>query len=386
MCAHQIAEPRDSGVSLVRWIAWLGGSDRFEVLQPHERSAHAVSGVVVLVNAVLSWVATFAAVLPTTHRSATVAAVFASVLALLILMTARVVATSPARGTVRRGTASAVAVALILGGVVGELATLALLSGSVDRVVQEKAARSAAASPAVVKVTSDLQQTRQTRAALDNAVDTARAQRDAALEVARCEYHPTPACPQTRITGVPGTGPETRTDDDFLAHAQRELDRSIAVRDSRAPGLDSRIGDAERILEQSRDTATTQALPGLGARWLAMQELTTASTGTLMLRLLSDGLFMLLGVLPAILRRRNGDTTGDLHAQARAERERAELLADTAIAVKRAEVRAEVENAWAERQLEHARLAVAAQTEIDRAQLRQQVHAAIEVTAPPAEG
>ncbi|WP_434085004.1 DUF4407 domain-containing protein [Mycobacterium paraterrae] len=385
MCAHHTAEPRTSGVSPVHWIAWLGGSDRFELLQPHEQSAHAVSGVVVLVNAVLGWVATFAAILPTTHRSVAVAALFASIFALLILMTARVVATRPVRGTVRRGATSAVVVALILGGVVGEFATLALLSGSVDRIVQEKATRSAASSPAVLKVTSDLQQARQARVALDNAVDTARAQRDAALEVARCEYHPTAACPQTRITGVPGTGPETRTDNDFLAHAQRELDRSVAVRDSRAPELDSRIADAERILTQTREAATTEAVPGLGARWLAMQELTTANTGTLILRLLTDGLFMLLGVLPAILRRRNGDTTGDLHAQARAERERAELLADTAIAVKRAEVRAEVENAWAERQLEHARLAVAAQTEIDRAQLRQQVHAAIEVTALTAE-
>lgn len=385
MCAQQVAESRASGVSPVRWIAWLGGSDRFELLQPHERSARAVSGVVVLVNAVLSWVATFAAILPTTHRSVTVAALFASVFALLILMTARAVATRPARGTVRRGATSAVVVAVMLGGVVGEFATLAFLSGSVDRAVQEKAARSAASNPAVVKVMSDLQQTRRARVALDNAVDAARAQRDAALEVARCEYHPTAACPQTRITGVPGAGPETQTDNEVLAHSQRELDQSIAVRDSRAPELDSRIGDAERILEQTRESATTDALPGLGARWLAMNEMTTDSAGTLILRLLTDAFFMLLGVVPAILRRRNGDTTDDLHAQARAERERAELLADTAIAVKRAEVRAEVENAWAERQLEHARLAVAAQTEIDRAQLRQRVHAAIEVTARAAE-
>jgi hypothetical protein len=81
-----------------------------------------------------------------------------------------------------------------------------------------------------------------------------------------------------------------------------------------------------------------------------------------------------------ILRRWRGDTSHDRHAQARAERERAELVAETAIAVKRAEVRAAAENLWAEQQLEQARLAVEAQTEIDRAQLRHRVNAAIEVT------
>ena len=96
--------------------------------------------------------------------------------------------------------------------------------------------------------------------------------------------------------------------------------------------------------------------------------------------MLTVGFFIALGVLPLILRRWRGDTSHDRHAQARAERERAELVADTAIAVKRAEVRAAAETMWAEQQLEQARLAVEAQTEIDRAQLRHRVNAAIEVT------
>jgi len=119
---------------------------------------------------------------------------------------------------------------------------------------------------------------------------------------------------------------------------------------------------------------------GLGSRWVAMQQLTSAGAGTLALRLLTIGFFIALGVLPLILRRWRGDTSHDRHAQARAERERAELLADTAIAVKRAEVRAAAETMWAEQQLAQARLAVEAQTEIDRAQLRHRVNAAIEVT------
>jgi hypothetical protein len=73
-----------------------------------------------------------------------------------------------------------------------------------------------------------------------------------------------------------------------------------------------------------------------------------------------------------------GETTYDRHAKARAERERAELEAETAIAVKRAEVRAAAETMWAEQQLVQARMAVEAQTEIDRAQLRRKVNAELE--------
>ncbi|WP_038853006.1 DUF4407 domain-containing protein, partial [Mycobacterium avium] len=74
---------------------------------------------------------------------------------------------------------------------------------------------------------------------LDGAVAQARDRQDRALVVARCEYHPTPGCPQTRITGVPGPGPETRTANELLADAQRELDEALAARDSRAPELDA---------------------------------------------------------------------------------------------------------------------------------------------------
>ncbi len=113
-----------------------------------------------------------------------------------------------------------------------------------------------------------------------------------------------------------------------------------------------------------------------------MQQLTSISTSILILQLLTVGFFAFLALLPTILRRWRGETTHDRHAQARAERERAELTADTAIAVKRAEMRAATEIMWAEKQLAHARLAVEAQTEIDRAQLRHRVNAAIEATTP----
>jgi hypothetical protein len=100
---------------------------------------------------------------------------------------------------------------------------------------------------------------------------------------------------------------------------------------------------------------------------------------------LTIAFFAMLSLLPLILRLWRGETAHDRHVKARAERERAELEAETAIAVKRAEVRAAAETMWAEQQLAQARMAVDAQTEIDRAQLRQRVSAALQSATPVAE-
>jgi Domain of unknown function (DUF4407) len=376
MCAHQVAEPRTPGSPIVAWLTWLGGGDRLELSERHERSTHAVAGVVVLVNVVLTWLVTTLAVMPAVHVAAPVLLPFTLVFAVLVGATARAIASGPTRGVGGRG-AAAIPVVLVmaLGGVVGEFAALALFSGSIDRVIQQEAARSAASAPAVVEQSTKLQQMREARVALDRGVDAARAQRDEALIVARCEYHPTPACPQTRITGVPGSGPETRTANELLADSQRELDQAVAARDRQVSALEVHINDSERVLDEARQSAIVNVDHGLGARWVALQ----TGAGTLALQLLTIGFFVALGVLPLILRRWRGDTSHERNAQARAERERAELAAETAIAVKRAEVRAAAETMWAEQQLEQARLAVEAQTEIDRAQLRHRVNAALEI-------
>ena len=117
---------------------------------------------------------------------------------------------------------------------------------------------------------------------------------------------------------------------------------------------------------------------GLGARWMAMNDHTFASPGAMLLRLVTIAFFALLILLPLILKLWRGQTSQDRGAAARAEVERAELEADTAIAVKRAEVRAAVETLWAEQQLASARLAVEAQAEIDREQQRRRVIEALE--------
>ena len=277
-----------------------------------------------------------------------------------------------------KAVAGRAAIAIAVGVVVGELTALAIFAGAIDRSLDDTAARSADATPAVVQASADLAQSRSTRGELDIAVDQARARLDEALVVARCEYNPSPECPVTRITGLPGRGPETLTANELLADARQELDSSLEVRERRAPALDAAIADDERVLGNARATAVAAADRGLGARWVAMHDYTLAGAGQLLLRLVTIAFFVLLSLLPLMLTLMRGQTSRDRHAAANAERERAELDADTAIAVKRTEVRRTAEILWAEQQLASVRLAVDAQHEIDRAHHRRRVALALE--------
>lgn len=378
MCARNAADLRSTGSRTAAVLTWLGGGERRELDERHERSAHVIAGVIVILTAALTCVVTTLAVAPATGRSTLFIALFALVFGLLVGAITRAIAGGPIRGL--GGIAGRSLVAVAAGTIVAEFAALAMFSGSIDRHLELQAAHNADSAPAVVQASTSLAQTRNARVALDNDVDGARIHRDEALVVARCEYHPTPSCPQTRITGVPGSGPETRTANQLLADAQQELDTAVVARGRRTPELDAQIRSGELELGRARQTAIADADHGFGARWVAMQQLTSSSAGTLILRLLAIAFFTLLSLLPLMLRLWRGETAYDRHAKARAERERAEVKADTAIAVKRAEVRAAAESMWAEQQLAQARLAVEAQTEIDRAQLRHRVNAAIEDT------
>jgi hypothetical protein len=357
-------------------LTWLGGGEWRELGERHERSTHVIAGVVVLVGATLAWLVSALAITEATHAPMAVIVPLTFAFGLLVGAVSRAIASGPTRGW--SGVAARAAVAVAVGAVVGELAAVVVFSGSIDRLLDESAARSADATPAVAQASAELDRTRQARTALDTAVADASRQRDEALVVARCEYNPSPACPQTHITGVPGAGAETRTAKDFLADTQRQLDNAVANRDRVAPGLDSEIAAREQTLEQAHTTAMTGVDQGLGARWTAMNDHTLASPGALLLRLVTIAFFALLILLPLILRLWRGQTSHDRGAAARAEVERAELEADTAVAVKRAEVRAAVETLWAEQQLASARLAVEAQSEIDREQQRRRVTEALE--------
>jgi hypothetical protein len=376
MCAKRNAEHRSGGSRTEAVLVWLGGGDRPELGERHERSIHVVAGAVVLLGAALAWLFATLAVAGSTHWPMAAIVPSTLIFALLVGAVSRGIASGPTRGW--PGVVGRAAVAVAVGVVVGELAAVVLFSGSIDRLLDERAARSADSAPAVAQASADLDRKREARTALDDAVEQGLRHREEALVVARCEFNPSPACPQTHITGVPGFGPETRTADEFLGDAQRELDNAVAERDRQAPGLDAEIADDEQALAQARQSVIADVDRGLGARWVAMNDYTSGTAGALLLRVSAIAFFALLALLPLILKLWRGETTHDRHAAARAERDRAEVQADTAIAVKRAEVRAAAETMWAEQQLDSARLAIEAQTEIDRAEQRRRVAEAFE--------
>lgn len=251
-----------------------------------------------------------------------------------------------------------VAVAVAAGLLLGELAAVAVFGGQIDEVL------TARDSPAEATATAALDQARAERAGLDEAVAQANRHRDEALIVARCEVNPSAACPQIRITGVPGSGPEARTAAAFLDDAQRRLDAAVTDRDGRAPVLDDEVRIREQALAQARQDTLTG---GLGVRWQAMNAYVLDHPGSLILRLVVVGFFTLLTVLPLMAKRWRGMTADE-----------ADTAADTAIAVNRAQVRTQVDQMWAEQELNSARMAIAAQNEIDAERQRRRVAQACE--------
>ena len=67
MCADKVAEPLSAGSRIEVWLTWVGGGERRELNERHERSAHAVAGVIVLLNAALAWLVTTLAVMEATR-------------------------------------------------------------------------------------------------------------------------------------------------------------------------------------------------------------------------------------------------------------------------------------------------------------------------------
>ncbi|BBZ39560.1 DUF4407 domain-containing protein [Mycobacterium conspicuum] len=378
MCAQKLIQSRSIASRIEGPLTWLGGGDWRQLGEHRERSNHAVAGAVVAFGAALAWLVASVAIGASTRVPMPAVVALTLVFGLMVGAVTRGTASGPRHGW--PGTVGRAAVAVAVGVVVGELAALVLFSGPIEQRLDQRAFAHADSSPAVARVSASLQRSQAARLALDNAVQQARENQDKALVVARCEYHPTPACPQTRITGVPGAGPETRTANELLSDAQHELDDALAARDRQAPALDAEVARGEQALAAVRQQVVADAGRGLGPRWVALNELTSASGATLALRALTIALFALLYLLPLILRQWRGETTEDRHTTARADRERAELEADTAIAIKRAEVRRAAEIMWAEHQLTQARLAIEAQAEIDREQQRRRV---VEALEPP---
>lgn len=323
---------------------------------------------------VLAWAVAAAVAAPSTGLP------LAVVLPVTLIFGALVVVAIRSTVASARGTAGRAALAVAIGLLVGELAAMTLFSNAITQRLDAEAAARAATTPAVATAQGQLDALRASRGALDAAVDSARQRRDDAQVVARCEYHPTPSCAQQPVTGVPGDGQITQNTQDILEHDQRELDAALAARGEQAPTLDARIAGAEHTVTAARDAAGAGADRGFGARWVAMNGYTIDTPAALVARIAVVGVCVLLYLLPMLLHARQDRTLRERHDESRL---RAELRAETAIAVKQAEVRAEAEILKAEHQLAAMKLALETDAEINREYHRQRVAEAL--TGEPAQ-
>ncbi|NNH73985.1 DUF4407 domain-containing protein [Nocardia uniformis] len=357
-------------------LTWLGGGNA-QLTDRHEQSGYALTGAVVALFAGIAGSVT--AIATGAARWPLLAVIFIALIAtLLVGAIARALATAPtpARDESRRGRAEfgvRVGVAAMAGVVIAELASTVLFGGTVDRLLNETARRGTESVSTVVAARADLDTARADRITLDQQINQAKTDIDAALVTARCEFNPNPECPQNRITGVPGRGPEERTANEMLADARSRL----STAEGRIEALDTRVADKETALTQARDAAYTEGDRGLGARWVAMNDYTTEHGGALALRTGTILLMALLALLPLLLRWWRGETSFDRRVAFRTATDRVEQSAETTIAVERAETRVQVEKLRAEQQLTTAKLASHADIAIDREQQRKRVIAAI---------
>ncbi|WP_278260878.1 DUF4407 domain-containing protein [Nocardia sp. AG03] len=375
-------------------LTWLGGglaSPRrgapdtgTEQAVSQEQAGYAVTGAAVALFGVVTGIVLVAALGAAEGVGWPVAVVLALLGAAGALALGRALASTPLdRGrtgpraettaTDRRVTATRIGVGVAAGVLVAELASTVLLGGTIDRELDVRAQDSAEQAPVVVAARGELDRATADRAALDATITKAQADIDTALVIARCEFNPTPQCPQTRITGVPGRGPESQTANDMLDDARAQL----TAAQGRTETLDAAVRTETADLTAARALAFADADRGLGARWLAMNGYTSAHAGAAALRLLVLVIGVLLALLPLVLRWWRGETALDRRIGAREIADRAERAADAAIAVRRAEVRTETAALRAEHELTSARLAIEADTVIDRERQRTRIIAAI---------
>ncbi|MFC9476530.1 DUF4407 domain-containing protein [Nocardia sp. NPDC056952] len=364
-------------------LTWLGGGlasprrrdheSGADLAFSHEQGRYLVTGAAVTLFAVIAGLVALSALLAA-DAGVLVAVLFALVITVAAGALGRALATTrPGGDDDRFGIAARIGVGVLAGVFVAELAATVLLGGTVDRELDVRAQASAENAPAVVAARTSFDLATADRAALDLSIAKSQADIDRALVIARCEYNPTAECPQTRITGVPGRGPETQTANDMLDDARKQL----ATAQGRIEGLDQRVRAESAALATARTSAFADGDRGLGARWLAMNSYTASHAGAAALRLLILLAGVVVALLPLLLRWWRGETSLDRRVDAAEVADRAQREADAAIAVKRAEVRTETAALRAEHELTTAQLAIEADTVIDRERQRTRIIAAI---------
>jgi len=299
---------------------WLGGGQTSEIDEQHERTSYIITGIGVTLTALTGGAITCSALALSGATPLLIGTVTLFTCLLTGLLGRAMAGAAPtARPELPAGTPAIgavlvrLAVPVLVGLLVAEVAATVLFDGSVIRILDQRASAAVAAEPTVRAAHAELDSARTERGVLADTITTAQTDIDSALIVARCEYNPTPQCPRNKITGVPGRGPEAQTANAMLDDARARL----AAATGRITTLDRRVTDGRRLIYETETAAFAEADRGIGARWSAMNEHTGSHIDALGLRLVNAAAFVLLALLPLILRRWRGETSLDRRRAAR---------------------------------------------------------------------
>src|ERR1700752_2217070 len=124
MCANSAPEKRSAGSLIEEVLTWLGGGHWRELHERHERSAHALNGVVVALYAMLAWLIATLAIAGSTQWPVLAILPLTLVFGLLVGAVTRAIAGGPTQGIA--GLVGRGVVAIAVGAVVGELAALVI--------------------------------------------------------------------------------------------------------------------------------------------------------------------------------------------------------------------------------------------------------------------
>jgi hypothetical protein len=315
-------------------MAWFGGGHWRDVSDRHERSSYQIAGLFVLLNAFIAWgVATFAGVgvsgtaftdvLPFTVPWGIFVGAFDRSIAGFI----------PPYGAgilrIRRVLAARVAMAIVLGVIVGELANLWFFARPIDhQMLLDIQRNTQIAQSGVVDSQGVLDGLIREQTSLNSAVDSANTTFQNANKAYICELKPQADCPRDGTsTGVAGDGPETRRRKADLDAASAALDNAradrnqvkvwVQPRDGQPPPtpqtLDAQITELEtaKAGQLTQAAAVADADRGIDARWRAMHEYTLSETSALTLRLMVILGLIAIDLVPLATKLMRGHTGND---------------------------------------------------------------------------
>ena len=332
------SRPRWRALLPVWWLgnllAWLGGGHWRDIADRHERSGFQLSGVFVVLNAIIAGaVMTLAAVgvaevdfldaLPYTLPWGLFVGAFDRTI------TAYVPRDGARRGEILRALGARLAMGVLLGVVVAEFANLWFFRHPIDRQLQLNIDQQVAESQASVNGSQGLlASVIAERERLDTAVTDAEKASGQAYRLYICEKEAKPDCPKDgTVTGRPGNGPETRERERLYGEAEEALrkardDRNAvkvwvpAVEGRPAPvaqTLDAQIAalETERSGQLGTASALANADRGVDARWRAMHDYTLHEPSALFLRIVVLVVLVAVDLVPLTAKILRGSTGHD---------------------------------------------------------------------------